>query len=486
MDKEENNWSGFGRNIGIAIFANLLAGFVATGTFFLVIKLHGNTISEQPTSKIIASTGAILFWCISYGLVVLLVRKGKPLRKNLKYLGYYFPLTSIFVWAFDQRSFRLKAEEKLRRLEKIVEGWPDVRIIAGIIDSEKQKETLSKTIDEIDKMEDHTLAQILENIRRYADDILGSIGKNGNYELFRHVMEKISLSEPDARPETYTRFLLLMSDVFSMPPERCFSRQVQKNMIGTLKHAIWRVNPSHLNRIGTIIEQIMADEENEHDLACQILEILEILDFREDQKVCQIIFNESKKRAFKFPQGFGFEFLSLLRRLEHKVFWLDIQSLRDILEEAIKNSEKALIKLKQKAYDALCSTVFAPLEDEKYPEIHNCRVFDRLKEKDGCVKFECILTNGDKCTCEAESLSFRGAYSKTCPRKVGEKINTKVIPIVEIGQPQPKHEFALEASVAKLHPDETGKKSDGRGLFFEDGKEDEVKKLYEYISERRK
>lgn len=484
MAREENSWSGLGRNIGIAIFANLLAGLVATGTFFLVIKLHGNKISEQPTSKIIASVGAILFWCISYGLVVLLVRKGKTLRKNLKYLGYYFPPTTLFVWAFEQRNLRLKAEEKFRRLDTIVKGWPDVRIIAGIIDPEKQEETLNEIIDKMDSIEDRILGIIFQNIRRYANEIFRSIDENGNYDLFRLLMEKVSYFEPDSHPETYMHLLWLLLDAFIMPPKGCFTRQIQNDMIEPLKNVIKRVDKSNFNYMEKVIEQIMVDEEYEHYLARQILEMLLYLDWKEKRDVCQIIFDNSIKRAFLFPQHFGLDLLLKLGELKHKVFWLDIQSLMSILEQAVKNSEKALIILKPKAYDELCSKVFATLEDEENPEIRNCRVFHRLKTIDGHVKVGCNFPDGTVCNgCEGESLSFRGFYSKKCSRKEGEKFKAKVIPIVEIGQAKQKHEFAFAASVAKLHPDEAVKESDGRGIFFEDAEEDVVKGLYEYISE---
>jgi len=421
------------------------------------------------------------------GLVVLLVRHGEPFKKKLKYIGYYFPLTTLFVLLFDQRNLRLKAEEKLRRLETILEDWPEVRIITGIIDPEKQKETLSKIIDEIDNIKDHYLAKILENIRRYADDILGSVGSNGNYDLFRQSMEKVSYSEPDSRPETYTYFLWILLDVFSMPPKGCFTRQVQKDMIVPLKNSIKRVDRSHLHLIGTIVEQIMADEEDEHDLARQILEMLLVLDCKEMQKVWQIIFDEGMERAFRFPQGFGFDLLTTLGKLEYKVFWLDIESLRDILEQSVKNGERGLINLKSKAYDVLCSKVFATLEDKKDPGKHNYRVFERLEGKEGHVRVECTFPDGKICTCEGESLSLRGIFSKTCYRKAGEKFEAKVmIPIVEIGQPKSKHEFTLKTSVAQLHPAEAGTQRLGRGIFFENAEEDVVKGLYQYISEHRK
>lgn len=474
------------RSIALAIFANLLAFFISAISFFFITLLLRNVTLEKSKINLLAGSAALVLWCISCGLFVLLTRYGEPFKKNLKYIGYCFPLTTFFVWAFEQRSLRLKAEEKLRKLESIVNSMTKVRTIAGMVDPEKQKETLGNIINEMDNQVDHDLAQIVTNIRCYVEDILTSVGDNGHYELFRQLIDKVSFCEPGERPETCRDFLWFLSDVFGMPPKGCFTRQVQKDMIGPLKNAIWRVDKPNLNRVGGIIQQIMADEEDEYDLAGQILEMLEILDWRKEQEVCQIIFNESKKRAFKFTQRFGFVFLSTLRKLGHKVFWLNIQSLMEILEEAIKNGDKGLLNLKQNVYKELCSTVFAPLEDEKKPGVHSNRVFRRLMDNDGCVKVECELPDGSSCTCDAESLSFRGLYSKKCPLKEGEKLKTRIIPIVEFGKPKPKHEFHLSASVAKLHQVEASKQSIGRGIFFEEAEENDVKDLYDYISEHRK
>ncbi len=488
MAKTGSRRESFGRHVGNAIFVNLFASVISAGAFFLVVKLLSKTISAQSTIKLLASVSAIIFWCISYGLACLWQNYSKSFKEKLKYLGYYFPPTTFFVWALDQRNVRLKAEEKLIKLEIIVNSMTDVRTIAGMVDPKKQKETLGNIIDEMDYQGDHDLARIVTNIRCYVEDIMASVGDNGNYELFRQVIEKLSLSKPSERPETCRDFLWLLSDIFEMPPKGCFTRQIQKDMIGPLKNTIWRVDQPNLNRVRTIIQQIMADEEDEHDLARQILEMLSYLDLKEKREVWQIIFDESKGRAFKFPQGFGFIFLSELRKLEHKVFWLDIQSLRDILEESTIYKETGLITLERKAYDELCSTVFAPLEDEKKPGIHNNRVFRRLTGSDGCVKVECELPDGSSCTCYAESLSFRGLYSKTCLRKVGEKLKAKLIPLLEDEKRWQKHqnEFHLSASVAKLYSDESSGQSQGRGIFFVDAEDDTAKGLYDYVSEHKK
>jgi len=484
MAKKEQS---IGRSIVLAIFANLLAFCISAISFVFIAWLLGNVTSDQSTINILAGSAALVLWCISCGLFVLLARYREPFKKNLRYIGYCFPLTTFFVWAFEQRNLRLKAEEQLARQKRIVQVWPNVRIIAGIVDPEKQEETLNEIIDKMDGIEDRVLGLILQNIQRYADYILRSVDENGNYDLFRQVMEKISHFAPDSHPETYMHFLWLLLDVFIMPPKGFFTRQVQKDMIVPLKNAIRRVDQSHLNSMRMIIEQIMVDEEYEHYLARQILEMLLSLDPKKNREVWQIIFDNSIKRAFLFPQSFGLDLLLKLGELKHKVFWLDIESLKSILEQAVKNNEKALIILKPKAYDELCSKVFAPLEDEENPEIRNCRVFHRLKTIDGHVKVECTFLDGTVCPgCEGESLSFRGLYSKKCHQRAGESLKAKVIPIEEIRQAQPKHEFAFTASVAKLHLAEASKQTEGRGIFFEDAEEDVVKELYEYISEHRK
>jgi hypothetical protein len=267
-----------------------------------------------------------------------------------------------------------------------------------------------------------------------------------------------------------------------MPPSGKFTRKVQKDMVTPLKHIVWRLDKENVSDVGDIIGKIMEDVEDEHCLAREIMEMLLHLDCNEKSEICQIIFDGCKKRALRFIQGFGFDFLNKLKQLEHNIFWLDIRSLREILQDAIKNHEKGLIKLKPMAYDELCSTVFAQLHDPGHEGTVSARVFRRLIGKNGKVKIECTFPNRPTCTCDGESLSFRGVYSKKCSQKVGNKFKAKIIPIKEVGQPKPKHQFELTVSVSPLHPVEETKQVNGRGLFFEDADEGTVKSLYDYIS----
>ena len=162
----------------------------------------------------------------------------------------------------------------------------------------------------------------------------------------------------------------------------------------------------------------MADEADEHILANSIAGMLLELDWNSQRGICHIIFDESLKRAFHYPKHFGIELLSILSRLEHKIFWLDIRSLRNVLEESLSDEREGLITLNSRMYGELCSKVFSPLDDETFNGICNARVFRRLKDDDGRVRIECVMQNGQVCTCHGESLSFRGIYSKNCSRKV--------------------------------------------------------------------
>jgi len=214
-----------------------------------------------------------------------------------------------------------------------------------------------------------------------------------------------------------------------------------------------------------------------HEIANGVAEMLLQFDWSDDREICRIIFDESMKRAFRFPKHFGIELLLVLSRLEHKVFWLDIQSLREMLEESLSQEGDGLIDLNQGVYGELCSKVLAPLEEPGRDGLCNARVFRRLKSNDGRVGVECVCSDGQVCRCEGESLSFRGIYSKDCRRAVGEKLAMNVIPIEQFDR-----KFAVKASVAPLHTYESASQGPGRGAFFEDAEPSTVKGLYDYVS----
>jgi hypothetical protein len=326
-------------------------------------------------------------------------------------------------------------------------------------------------------MRDSRLATIADRFRHYLGDILKSVDDNENYQPFREIMLRFSSYEPEKYQQTYRRFLGLLSDVYDPSLSEYFDMQFQVDMSEPLKNTIGQAGKKHLCDLRRIVGNIMADDLDEHILANSIAGMLLELDWDNQREMCHIIFNESLKRAFRFPKHFGIELLSILSRLEHKIFWLDIQSLHNVLEESLSNDREGLINLNSRMYGELCSKVLSPLDDETFNGICNARVFRRLKSDDGRVSIECVLPDGQMCTCQGESLSFRGIYSKNCSRKVGDKLTMNLIPIRQVERP-----FSVEATITPLHSYENATQSPGRGAFFEDAKPSVVRDLYEYIS----
>ena len=326
-------------------------------------------------------------------------------------------------------------------------------------------------------MRDSRLATIVDRFRYYLGDILKSVDDNENYLTFREVLLRFSSYGPRKHQQTYRRFLGLLSDVYDPTLSEHFDTQFKADMREPLKYAIEQAGKKHLADVRNIVGNIMADDENEHLVANSIAGMLLELDWDDKRDICHIIFNESLKRAFHLPKHFGIELLSILSRLEHKIFWLDIGSLRKVLQESLNNDQEGLINLNSRMYGELCSKVLAPLDDQTFNGICNARVYRRLKSDNGRVRIECVLPNGQVCTCQGESLSFRGIYSKNCSRKVGDKLTMNLIPIQQIKRP-----FAVNATITPLHNYENATQSPGRGAFFEDAEPTVVRDLYEYIS----
>ena len=296
--------------------------------------------------------------------------------------------------------------------------------------------------------------------------------ENGeNYYLFRELIERLSLYEPNGHTQTFRSLLWLLSDIYEMQPATSSRTQVQKDMIVPLRNVIWRVDEVHLNVLQDVIKKIMLDNKDEHDLAQDVLEMLLTLDSKVRGSAWQLVFDECKKRAFIFPKSFGRKFLHKLSELRYRVFWLDFRSLHDIWIEPESPEKGGLLISNQHKFDELCSKVFAPIKAPQHG-----RVFKRLKEDAGKAIVECVLPNGGKCSCQAESLSFRGMFSRDCIRIASERFKAKIKPLLEQNR-----QFSLTASVAKLHTDENGNEVQGRGIFFEEARNDIVKSLYKYI-----
>jgi hypothetical protein len=388
-------------------------------------------------------------------------------------------LSSAVFWLLQNRPRRPKIETESSRFERIISTWPDtsIGIISELFNPERQEECLNKLLYQMHMMRDSRLATIADRFRHYLGDILKSVDDNENYPPFREIMLRFSSYGPQKYQQTYRRFLGLLSDVYDPSLSEHFDIQFQVDMSEPLKNTIEQADKRHVCDVQRIVSNIMADSGDDHILANSIAGLLLELDWDNQREICHIIFNESLKRAFRFPKHFGIELLSVVSRLEHKIFWLDVQSLRNVLEESLSDEREGLINLNSRMYGELCSKVLAPLDDQTFNGICNARVFRRLKSDDGRVRIECVLPNGQVCTCQGESLSFRGIYSKNCSREVGDKLTMNLIPIRQVERP-----FAVKATIAPLHSYENSTQSPGRGAFFEDAKPSVVKDLYEYIS----
>jgi hypothetical protein len=430
---------------------------------------------EDPKFKLVAAIGVFL----ACETLVIITKYIYRTWKNVKPVGYYFLPTLPLFWMLEQKRLRLKAEAKTEELRDLITIWPDVSlgIVMGIIDSEQQERILTMMLNEMGAMKDSRLATITDRIRHYLPEILKSLRKSKNYPLFAQVMMRLSCYEPDRFRKTYKNFLGLLSDTFDpLLPER-FDRIFQKYMKAPLQNAIERADRAYAGHIQNLIAQIMADEDDKHEIPNSVTAMLLELDWNEKHNICHMIFDESVKRAFQFPKNFGIDFLNVLSKLEHRIFWLDVQSLRNVLEESVNQKGAGLVGMNLGVYNRLCSKVLAPLEDTTCDDARNARIFRRLHGENGKVKIECISPDGTLCHCEGESLSFRGVYSKQCHHGVGEKLSMNIIPIQDVGR-----RVAVKAKVAPLHAFEAGCQGPGRGAFFEEAEPSAIRDLYEYVS----
>ena len=464
MALSKNNIREFARHMVMTILVNSIVALLLVDAYFV-----------ETTAKL----AAVIRIPLAFLVMTLAVNELRRIWKNARHPGYYFLLSSAVFWTLKNRRRRPKSETETSRYERIIETWPDtsIGIISELFDPERQEECLNKLLYQMHAMRDSRLATIADRFRHYLGDILKSVDDNENYQPFIELMLRFSSYGPENYRQTYRRFLGLLSDVYDPTLSEHFDMQFQADMSEPLKHAIKHTGKRHLGHIRKIVGDIMADDRDEHRVANSIAGMLLELDWDNKSEICHIIFNESLKRAFLFPKYFGIELLSVLSRLEHKIFWLDIRSLRSVLEESLSNEREGLINLNSRMYGELCSKVLAPLDDETYNGICNARVFRRLKSNDGRVRIECVLPNGQVCTCQGESLSFRGVYSKNCSRKVGEKLAMNIVPIQQAERP-----FAVKATITPLHSYENATQSPGRGAFFEDAKPSVVRDLYEYVS----
>jgi hypothetical protein len=455
----------FACHLMTGIILNLIAAVLVINAYF----------APDPRERLFAGVRIVLAcWALTFAVNVI-----RRYWRNIRHMGYYFLPTMVIFRVLDERRRRVAAEAGTRRVKEIIASWPDtsIEVIAGIVDPERQSKTLTRILADMDNMRDSYLATLADRIRRYLGLILKSVEEGGNYHLFRQLMWRLASCEPDDYRLTYKRCLALLSDVFDPTVTANFGRSFQKEMTGPLKIVIGQAGRAHAGRVRGTVSKIMADDGNEHEVAIRLAEMLLQLDWVEDRETCRVIFDESLKRAFRFPRGFGIELLNILNRLEHRVFWLDVESLRTLLAESAMHESEGLLNTNRRAFNELCSKVLAPLEDAGFDGICSGRVFRRLKHDDGRVGIECVWADSQTCSCLGESLSFRGVYSKDCRKGVGEKLDMRITPIRDV-----ERRFAVKAAITPLHTYESVSKGPGRGAFFEEAEPTEVKGLYDYVS----
>lgn len=479
-----------------------LASWIFGGTafvFMLLVFLFGPIDLPRWKNRILAIISALLSGLFSYFLMGFIMLRANPnftgLGRSAIQAGGGFALfvlvlfwwhsdfgpTSKRKWERTEKDFgqmglrKRKWEQLLAGREKILETHPDTKTIVKLYDGlGNQSEGLKEIIDQMNNMDDHKLGQVIDNVGYYARNILQPRRDKNNYNLFRLLMEKLSRYDHSRHQVTWDYFLCILSDIFSMPPKGNFTRQIQKDMVVLLKNVILRVDKKHVPSIKSIIEKVMSDKKDEHDVARRVMEAILELDIKREREICQFVFEQAKKRAFDFSESFGFDFLSMLWQLEHRVFWLDLESLRNVLVESVRQGEGGMISLHLELYREL--KVFVQPEKINSGIGNSGAVFRSLKGEAGRIGVKCVLSNGeDVCTCKGQDLNLRGFISERCERKAGEKCLIEILP-------RTSHPLKLKGSVTRLCADKDGNVPKGREILLEDEEgEGAAKELYRYI-----
>jgi len=445
-------------SLAIAINANLFTTFLIT---------LGHVTPWIPA--LWAWACAAIAWSVLWVVLKFIVKAN---WSGVKHIGFYFLPTMPFFWLISEYGARVRVE---RMLEKILSIRPDAGLLMKIADSTHRQEGLTEVHESMDKMNDCQLAEVVDEMRNCAEDILRGGSNNAKYKLLREIIAKLPKFKPQRYIQTWYHFLGLLSDIFGLCREGRLNGQVEEDMAFFLKDAVGQVDKLHLDGLKGIVSDIMGDPESKSALTIIIAGTLSTLEGNEKQEIRQFIFDECKKRAIRYPRKFN-HFWRMVKDMQHRVFWLDNESLHNILVDPQSYSENGLISLNRQDYSELCEGVFAPLEEDSEGESRHGRVFRRLDEELGKVSMECELAGGNLCKCDAKSLSLRGTYSVSCSRREGENLKAR-IKIREIPQP-----LDVKASIAKIHTNQHGKNVGGRGILFEGGNVSDVKRLFGYIS----
>lgn len=446
------------RHYAIGINSNLLSA--------VLIGL-GHFVPGIPAS--LGWIGAVVIWS---GLWIVLRFVVREKWSGVKHVGYYFALTAPFFWAITERKRRIIAEKKKQTYEGMVERQDDAEIVDKILTPGSRAEGLKKLIAKMDGMDDRRLAMVLGNIQRNARDIIGSRGDTENQTLFQKVVEKSSARTPDDNVGTYDQLLFLLSQIYGVRGQG-FSSQVQRGIVGPLERVLKQIGELHFGRARKIVERIMNDPREDHELARSVMKMAIHLNARKDRAVFQLILDRSMERAFKFQEIFGLEFLYVLDELGENLFWFDRQSLRELLTDAANERIKGILTLHSGAYREM--KLSALLQDPRHEVSCQSSIFQALEGEHGRVHIKCTLLRSKSCECLAENLSFGGFLSKKCKRKKGDNLR------IMLSLPEAKGTLELQGYVGWLPDDESRKEGCGRNIILKDGEESQVRDLYEYL-----
>ena len=444
------------RHLAVAISANL-----ASAGFLLLAEHFGGW------HRVLAWAAATGTWVLLWFGMRFVVR---PRWQGARSIWHYFPLTAWFCWFLDERRRRIKLEELVKAQG---EQLRHIELMGRIADPTRRVDALRDLLTEMRTLSDQMLAPVIDEVRRWG---LATTRHGGDeYSLFRQVVGTIGAFKPQQYQRTWDVFLRLLADIFSAQSQTPFRHEVRSDMLTPVEEAIRVAGQSQLAGLEAVIKNIM-DPATERDVALPVLKMM--CDDRCGHDVQQLIFDHARERVEADAKVFGYDLIHTLGQMEDQVFWLNIHSLRHVIGAQENHGPDGVISRNLNTYNELCRGVFAPLEDAEHRGNRHGRVYRRLKAGRGLVNAECTLQDGTVCTCKAESLSFRGLFSRDCSRRPKETVRMTFRP-----HTCPSRSFALHARIAERHTDAAGDVVSGRGILFERADTQTIRGLYEHISD---
>jgi hypothetical protein len=379
----------------------------------------------------------------------------------------YFPLTLFFVRFIDLK----------RRVEYLEDllcvAQPEIEIISRLYDSRERLAALKQLVEDIGskKFTDAQLAAILERL----GDLVPEVLKAGRDErsCLRQVLNSVSKLPESFYGRTWTYFLRLMELVFDADNEPTIDRFVRRDLVLPLTEAIPIVRNAHRSALVRVVRAIMEADDDEP--AKQVLR--SVCEAGCTTEVRQAIFEEAKRRAERHPREFGPELLETLKRLEHRLIFLNLWSLHDLFAAPLKNGSRGFMAANQMAYRELSGPggVFATPESDIAPGVRNGRVYRRLVGSVGTAKVCALNGTADGQAYDGESLALCGVYCRDCDWKPGTEVLVRLT--LSSGL-----RVELSAHVADFHQCPSGEIVHGRGLMFTGGDETNARLLFDYVT----